>query len=228
MIEYIIFSVLGSLPLVSGELLGIGEILLLASCLPLSIYLSKQQVSFSTKEYFFFGFLIFSLIATILSLSLPRSFDAFLIYMAYLIYFLAAGQLFLKRENLNLKWLLVFIILPSIILSCLSFIFLLTGRQPVFSSMNLFFANYGHSHLVDYLILIIPATIILFLKEKKFLAKASFFILNLILIGGLITSFSRGGFLMAVLIIVLVEIGLWYDRKEKGDKRKTDHVLGLR
>lgn len=208
MIIYIFFLILSFLPLIEGELLGVGRFIFLAFCLPLSIYLFKRKGrAFTFKAgpliVIFSLFLFFATLATIFSPVFSRSLNTLVLYFAYFIYFLSSQVLVKEKKELFKELLVISILFPSLILCFLSFYFLIAKEPPPFAGMNLIFANFGHNHLVDFLIFAFPLALVLFFKEKKKNKKLLFLCLNLIFLTGFILSFSRGGILMAILEILL-------------------------
>lgn len=223
MILYLFFLILSFLPLIEGEVFGLGRFLLLASCLPLTVYLykckcrvftlklteSKDHVNAGFLHVAFIVFLFFALLTTIFSPVFARSFNTLVLYFAYFIYFLSAQILAREKKALFKDLLAASILFPSLVLCFLSFYLLLFNQSPPFSSMNLIYANFGHNHLVDYLIFAFPLSFVLFIQEKQKIKKIFFLLLNLIFLIGFVLSFSRGGILMAILIIFLFEFISW-------------------
>lgn len=227
MILYLFFLILSFLPLVEGELLGIGRFLLLTSCLPLAIYLYRRHVKARPLHAVFLAFLFFATLSTIFSSVFSRSFNSLLLYFSYFIYFLAAQNLAGKKRR-NFKELLIVSALFSSLVLCLLSLYLLFSQQPPpFSSMNLIFANFGHNHLIDYLIFAFPLSLILFFQERGKFKKTLFLLLNLVFLAGFIFSFSRGGVLMAVLIIILFEVFFWQDKKLNKQNKTIIKIFGL-
>jgi len=208
MIIYLYFLILSFLPLIEGELLGIGRFIFLAFCLPLVIYLSKRQhrvfnVNTRCLQVIFIAFLLLVTLSTIFSPVFGRSLSTLVLYFAYFIYFLGAQVLVKEKKELFKELLVISILFPSLVLCLFSFYFLIAKEPPPFAGMNLIFANFGHNHLVDFLIFAFPVSLILFFKEEKRIKKIFFLLLNLIFLSTFIFSFSRGGILMAFLEILL-------------------------
>lgn len=227
MIVYLFFLILTFLPLIEGELLGIGRFLLLASCLPLTIYIGKRKIIKDKTFNFFIIFLFFTLLSTIFSPVFSRSLNMLLLYFAFFIYFLTARVLAKEKRSLFKDLLIVSIIFLSLVLCFLSFYLLFSKEPPPFSTMNLIFASFGHNHLIDFLIFSYPLSLVLLFKEKQRFKKILFLLLNLIFILGFIFSFSRGGLLIAILIIVLFEFGLWKKRKQQNKPIHTHYLYSL-
>lgn len=225
MILYLFFLILAFLPLVEGELLGIGRFLLLASCLSLTIYLYKSK--FQGFTFKFPLFLFFATLATIFSPVFSRSLNILLLYSAYFIYFLTAQVLAKKRGDTFKDLLVVSLLFPSLVLCFLSFYLLFSKEPPPFSTMNLIFANFGHNHLVDFLVFSYPLSLILFFKEQQRFKKILFLLLNLIFLSGFILSFSRGGILMSILIIILFEFSFWKNRKQQNKGVRLSHLYNI-
>lgn len=212
MIIYLFFLILSLLPLFEGEPLGIGQMLFLSFCLPLSIYLYRRfKGGFGLS--LFLVFLFFAFLATVFSPVFSRSFSTLILYFAYLIWFLAVQNLALESRQLFKSLLSLSILLPSLILSFLSFYLLFSRQPPPFSAMNLIFANFGHNHLIDFLIFSFPVSLILFLEEKESKKKLLFLLVNLVLLAGFMVSFSRGGLLMVLLEILFFVV--WNKKKGK-------------
>lgn len=234
MIVYLLFLILSILPLIEGELLGISRFILLASCLPLSIYLYKQK-SPRPLHVIFIAFLFFATLSTIFSPVPYRSVNTLILYFAYFIYFLVGQSLVenskkspafppvggLKPGFYDVSKLLAFsVLLPGITLSLLSFYFLISKQPPPFSSMNILWANFGHNHLVDYLIFSLPIGLAFFFIQEKLLGKLIFLGINLILTLGFIFSFSRLGIFIAIFEFILFVI-LWHKSHLSHDRRST-------
>lgn len=233
MAAYLLFLILSFLPLIEGEFLGISRFILLASCLPLSIYLIKRQGSaFNMKvrplHIIFIIFLFFSTFSTILSPVPFRSFNTLILYFAYYIYFLM-GQVLAEKSKESqafigiAKTLAMSILLPGLILCLLSFYFLISKQPPPFSSMNILYANFGHNHLVDYLIFSLPISLGLFFMQEQRLGKLFFLVINFILTLGFIFSFSRLGIFIAILEFILF-IALWRKSYLTHDKNPSTVV----
>ena len=206
MIIYLFFLVLTFLPLIEGEFLGIGHFVLLAGCLPLSIYLYKKKIILHKINLLFLGFIFFAALATIFSPAFSRSLEKLILYLAYFIYFLAA-QVLVKEDKKQFRQLLtVSLLFPSLILSLLSFYFLFTGQPPPFKTSNLLFANFGHNHVIDLLIFAFPLNLALLARENDKFKRGAYLLMNLLFLASFVFSFSRGGILMALFIMLLFKL----------------------
>ncbi len=221
MILYLFFLILSFLPLIEGELFGVGRFVFLTACLPFSIYLYKKRINWDKINLAFLSFLAFSNLATIFSSTFSRSFETLVLYFAYFIYFLTARELSRKEGKLFKELLMLAILFPALILSFLSFYFLVAGQPPPFDTMNLLYANFGHNHVVDFLIFAFPVSLALFLKASRKKRRLGYGLLSFIFLTSFILSFSRGGILMAILIIVLLKF-LYLRSWRKEDIRKGD------
>ncbi len=215
MIFYFFFLILAFLPLIEGEFLGIGRFLLLSSCLPLTFFLAKKKIVKDNIFISFVGFLILALLSTILSSVFSRSLNSLVLYFVYFVFFLTSRILADEKKQFFKDFLIISIIFPSLVLCLLSFYLLFIKETPPFSTMNLIFANFGHNHLIDYLIFAFPISLFLLFKETEKFKRFLFLILSSIFLAGFIFSFSRGGMLMAILIILSVNFLLRFNKQVK-------------
>ena len=133
MILYLFFLILSFLPLIEGEVFGLGRFLLLASCLPLTISFYRCKSSeFTSKHVFFIVFLFFALLTTIFSPVFARSFNTLVLYFAYFIYFLSAQILAREKKAFFKDLLVASILFPSLVLCFLSFYLLLFNQSHLF------------------------------------------------------------------------------------------------
>lgn len=75
--------------------------------------------------------------------------------------------------------------------------------------MNIFYASFGHNHLVALLLLLVPVLIGLLIQEKK---NKMYWLLLLLLIAGIILSFGRTGFVLGGVEVI---VGYYFYVKEK-------------
>ena len=106
-----------------------------------------------------------------------------------------------KKEHL--KFLSVLILLVGFGLSILSFWYLLPGVVKPSADLTLVWAKYGHSNLSDYLLFTLPISLSLFLKSKKNNQLFLGGLLSLLMIS-LILTFSRGAFLTASFVSIVI------------------------
>jgi O-antigen ligase len=214
MINYLFFFIIGFLPLIEGEILALGDFLVFASCLPFSIYLAAEykKIKFNKTHYFFIVFFLLATISTLFSPVGARSLSTLILYFVYFIYFLVAQILAEEKKSEFKEFIEVFLFFSSFILTLLSLYLYFTGTEPPFSTMNLIYANFGHNHLIDFLIFSLPISLVRFFSEKDKLKKLFFFILVTVFTLGFVLSFSVGGLLMALMILFLIVLA---KRKQK-------------
>lgn len=203
---FLLLGILGILPFLDGGTNFPAEVLILILPLPLLIL----ELAFGKNRFLKFPFwLIFSwlffliaiAISTIFStsqiFSIPAFFQLLAVFLFFNLFLLTSSKESLKHG----AWLILAI---SLILCLLSFYHLLPQIEKPASGMNLVYATYGHSHLADYLILVIPFALTLFLTAKKgqpkllFGGLLTFYLINFVL------TFSRGAFLVLPLVILLL------------------------
>jgi len=213
---YFFFFILSFLPLVEGELLGLSNFLLLVFCLPLTIYLQKKKKWNTRLLSFFTFFLVSAFLAAFFSPVWARSFNKLIVYCAFFIWF--SASVFLSKKKVFKKLLIISILFPSIVLTLLSFYFLIIGQAPPFASMNLVFANFGHNHLVDFLIFSFPVSLVLYVQQEKGAIKNFYLLLSIIFSIGFLMSFSRGGVLIAFLELLILTYSLDLFKKKPNSK----------
>jgi len=203
---YILLFLLYLLPFMDGGTSFWSARLIFLLPLPLiCIGLATKTLNFQNLPrkiiFVWLAFLGFILVSTFASGSKIVSVPVLFHFLAYFLYF--ALFLLTAKEN-NLKNIIVLLLAVSGGLIVLSFLSLWSGTVKPISEMNLFYANYGHSHLADYLLLVIPFLISLFFlaKERK----------SLFIWGGLsalyflcfILTFSRGAYVILPLVVAFL------------------------
>lgn len=202
---FLLLGILAVLTFLDGGTNVAAEILILVLPLPLFLLgLISGEVQFSKlSNWIIFSwlvFLFFTAVSIVGSVSQIFSIPAFFQLLAAFLFF----NLFLSitgKESIKYSVGLIFVV--ALLLCFLGFYYLLpkTGMP---AAMNLVYATYGHSHLADYLLLVIPFALVLFLtaKEKK----------QKLLLGGLLAfyflsfvlTFSRGAFLVLPPVVLLL------------------------
>ncbi|MFC1711770.1 O-antigen ligase family protein, partial [Patescibacteria group bacterium] len=167
---------------------------------------------FNKPNILFVSLIIFGLLATIFSEVWIRSLDKLIYYFGFLVYFIAAQVLTDINKASFKRFLVNSILYSSIVLSLISFYFFFLKIKPPFSSMNLVYANFGHNHIIDLLIIALPLSLVLLLTESEIKKKIFFLLVNVILLAGFILSYSRGGLFMGIIILYILTYSL---RKKK-------------
>lgn len=202
----LLLGILGLLPFLNGGTHFAAGVLILILPLPFFLLgLASGEIKFSRLPnwliFFWLAFLVFVGISVFTStsqiFSIPAFFQLLAIFLFFNLFLLTAGKDSLRYS----VWL---VIVVSILLSLLSFYYLIPWTTKP-SEMNLVYATYGHSHLADYLLLVIPFVLAYFLIAKKQF-KLLFGGLSLFYLLSFILTFSRGAFLvlpMAILSLIL-------------------------
>ena len=193
------------LPFLDGGTHFAAETLLLI--LPLPFFLlgtATKEINwkkfFGWPIIFWLAFLVFVGISVINSASLLFSIPAFFQLLAIFLFF----NLFLlttSKDSLQHAAWLVFIV--SFLLCLLSFHYLLPWTEKP-AEMNLVYATYGHSHLADYLLLVIPFVLALFITSQK--KRGLFASLLIFYLVCFVLTFSRGAFLVLPMVVLLMVV----------------------
>lgn len=163
-------------------------------------------------------FLFVNMLSMVFSISLAFSFSAFFKLFGYFVYFLLF-YLMIERKS-DLKIIYYSFILVGFILSLISFFYILF--PPIgFPVMNFYYATYGHNHLANYLIFVLPIAINFFLQQRS-RGHLSIFLVIFFFIS-LYLTFSRSAFL----VIPLVTLFFLYYFKPTAYKRNVLLILGL-
>lgn len=143
-------------------------------------------------------FLVFVGLSVVNSTNLLFSLPAYFQLLTVFLFFLLFLSVLKKGDLVSIFGL---ILTTSFFLCFLSFYYLLpTVGKP--TGMNLVYATYGHSHLADYLLLVIPFVLALLITSQK---KKSFFASLLIFyLVCFVLTFSRGAFLILPLVVLLM------------------------
>lgn len=190
------------LPAFEGIFSDLGTIIPLIFTLPLSIILTKKKIARDNIFWAFLLFLVFCFISTLFSTGLSRSLRSSFLYFLYFVSFFTVKDV-IKNKKFFSKILLIVILATSASLSLFSFYYLIFHKQPPFGSMNLIYANFGHNHLVDYLIFALPINFCLFLDAKDMRESFGWGILTLFFVLSFIFSFSRAGIAFGILALLL-------------------------
>lgn len=177
-------------PILYGGTSPLGYSLILQSVFILSLvfFLRKPRVSLSLLILWLF-YLATQVLSVFFTISPSRSFKALMLNFPYFFYFLLSITIFSKR---NFKFLIYALVLNALILSMLSFYYLLPQVKKPETTLNLVYATYGHSHLADFLLLALPISLVFYLQKRKPLL----FLLFLFFFVSFLLSFSRGAFLV--------------------------------
>ncbi len=213
------------LPILDGGTYIFAKILILTLPLPLFLIGSASgEIQFkklpSWPVFFFFLFLSFVGISVVGStshlFSIPTFFQALATFLFFILFCLTA-----TKEKFKLA--VSFILFIGFILCLLSFYYLLPQvKKP--TSMNLVYATHGHSHLADYLLLVIPIALALFLKAKQKKQKVLFGGLLVFYFLSFILTFSRGAFLILPGVMILMFLLL---KPKTGTKKLISWLLVL-
>lgn len=206
---FLLFIILGILPFLDGGTNVAAEVLILILPLPLFLLsLASGEIRFERLPRWlilsWLAFVVFVAASVITStsqlFSIPAFFQLLAIFLFFNLFLLTTGKDGLKQ----VVWL-VFIV--SFLLCLLSFHYLLPWMEKPASGMNLVYATYGHSHLADYLLLVIPFALALFLDAKGAKKRRSELLFGGLLIFYLLSfvlTFSRGAFLVLPPVILLL------------------------
>src|SRR3989338_6904782 len=156
-----------------------GFILLLILGTGLSIKLLRRKFKLDFLEEVFGLFLLSAASGIPFSWSVSNSINDLLRYAVYFIVFVYA-----RRSRWILKHFEKIIIIPAIILSIISFLYLLPFRllpYPI-GGLNLFLPTFGHNHLAGLLLFVLPISIYRYIdtKNQKWGLLTAFFLISLI------------------------------------------------
>lgn len=197
---------LAVLPFFDGGTNFLAEMILLLLPLPLFLLgISRQEFHFARLTgkviIAYLLFLIFTGVSVFSSasqiFSIPAFFHSLAIFLFFLLFLLSARK---DDFRLNFLWLVG----VGVILSFLSFWYLLPWSVKPTTGMNLVYATYGHNHLAGYLALILPANFVLFLAAKGRRLKIFWGLLLALFLLSLMLTFSRGAFLVFPLVFFLL------------------------
>lgn len=146
---------------------------------------------------FFSLFLMTALISTFFSQSKLFSIPEFFRKLSYFLFFIL---FLLTAKKQNQPIIVGFVVLAGLALSILGFLSLWPIFTKPLSGMNLIYANYGHNHLADFLILVVPFLFSnVLLGQNKKQKKWGIVFLGFFLISFAFT-FSRAGFLILLFV----------------------------
>jgi len=172
----------------------------------------KVSKTFIAVFWLWLIYLGVNVVSTINSASIALSVTQVMRLMGVFLYFVFIYLVIEKKRDLKLLGDLI--IVTGFILSLISFYFIAFPPGPDFSGMNLVYAKYGHNHLADYLLFVLPVAMYKYLKTKTKTKEAVWTTVLLFLYIGFLLTFSRGAFL-AMAVIVL----WWILNKRKNDLR---------
>jgi hypothetical protein len=190
-----------------GEIFPAKVIFLAFPILYLPTLLVRRRHLYRSHMIIFFAWLIFlfvSFLSTIssisLALSVPEFFELLSIFLYFMLFYLVVDGW------KDIKYLSNSILVVGFILSFMSFYFIF--NPPVrFPVINLVYAKYGHNHLVNYLVFVLPIAMVRFLRSERrkqifgYGGLLIFFFLSLYL------SFSRAALFIVPLMTLLL---IWY------------------
>ncbi len=208
LVFFLLLGTLGILPFLDGGTHIAAEVLILILPLPLFLLgLASGEIHLNRLPgwliILWLIFLVSAAVSVITSasqlFSIPAFFQLLAIFLFFNLFLLTGG-----KESLKQAVWLIFVV--SFLLCLLSFHYLLPWTEKP-AEMNLVYATYGHSHLADYLILVIPFALTLFLTAKKEKPKLLFGGLLIFYLVSFVLTFSRGAFLVlspAILLLILL------------------------
>lgn len=174
---------------------------LLSFFLCLSYYQKKIKLDFLLILNVIFLISVF--ISTIFSLDFTESLNKFFQYFALLIVFNFIRYSTEDKKTIKL-FLFILILLVSFSLCIRSFFYLIFPEFNNFQTLNLIVANYGHNHLINYLIFSFPLVVCSFLWSKKKISKILWLTAFLFLLVSIFFTFSRIGIILCFFELLLV------------------------
>jgi len=201
---FLLLILLGVLAFLDGGTNYLAQVLILVVPFPLLIIglLSKELNTRLAYQPLIIWLFLLVFVATSMfnSTSLILSAPAFFQILSFflLFYFFL---LTVKKENFKYGVWSLFVI--SFLLCLLSFHYLLPWTEKP-KTHNLLYATFGHNHLADYLLIVIPIILAFFLTAKKRKSKLVFGGLLLFYLLSFILAFCRGAFLVLPLVIILL------------------------
>ena len=148
------------------------------------------------------AFLGANLISTIFSASIALSAPQFMELVGVFIYFVFFYLVIDKKSDLRLiAYLIIFV---GLILSLISLFFIAFPPPSSFPGMNLVYAKFGHNHLADWLIFVLPIVLVQFLAAKSRKRNLLWGILLVFFLMSFFLTFSRGAYLAFSLILLAI------------------------
>lgn len=178
--------------------------------MPMLTYRKRKLVK--GFKYIFWVWVVYLIVnsASIpLSASIALSVPQFMKLVGMLVYFCLFYLVVEKKSDL--KMLAYFLIGVGVLLSLMSFYFIVNAPGDDFPGMNLVWAKYGHNHLADYLLLILPGVIISFLKARTKQQKVGWGLLSGFFLISFWLTFSRGAFVVMATIFLSI---IWLYKKQ--------------
>jgi tetratricopeptide (TPR) repeat protein/O-antigen ligase len=208
-LELVILTfVLSLLPILNGGESNLAKIIFLTFPLFYIPFLfSRKRATYRFFQLIFWLWIIFlliSLVSTINSISLTLSVPAFIkllgVFLWFVFFYLVVDS-WSDLRNLSFSILAV-----GLLLSLVSIFFIFS--PPVgLSTMNLVYAKFGHNHLADYLIFVLPISIGFFLQQKKKTQTIISALLVLFFFISFYFTFARAAFLVVSLITLFL---IWF------------------
>lgn len=163
----------------------------------------------------FWAWLVFlgvNLVSTIFSASIALSVPQFMELLGVFVYFVFFYLVIEKESDLKLiAYLIVFV---GFLLSLTSFIFIAFPPPSSFPGMNLVYAKFGHNHLSDWLIFVLPIVVVQFIASKTKRHNLFWGFLILFFLVSFFLTFARGAFL-AFSIVLLAILWIYKPRRKK-------------
>lgn len=200
MFLYIFLLIIGILPIIEGDSLGMNRLLISIFSFLCCIYLYKKKIYLNKPTILFAVFLVFCTIFTIFIPGKDRSIETLILYLNYFIFFITSQTLSVK-ENSYKKYLALVIVFSSLTLCLINFALIIFNQKISIPPMNLFYTNYGHNNLINYLLFSFPISLFFFYKEENFTKKILFALISLLFTLSIISTFSRGGLIITLFIL---------------------------
>ena len=117
----------------------------------------RKKLYLDIISFFFLLFILRGLVSTVFSWSIAKSFIEASRYIAYFLIFTAFREE-ARIKNIAIRYLTLFSVINSLLLSFLYLFYVFRGRQllPGNQGMNLFYPVFGHNRIADMLILAVP------------------------------------------------------------------------
>ena len=117
----------------------------------------RKKLYLDIISFFFLLFILRGLVSTVFSWSIAKSFIEASRYIAYFLIFTAFREE-ARIKNMAIRYLTLFSVINSLLLSFLYLFYVFRGRQllPGNLGMNLFYPVFGHNRIADMLILAVP------------------------------------------------------------------------
>ena len=205
------------LPFMDGGTSEKGQLLLWIFPLPLCLMMiaeGKLKIKIDLVFFWSFLFLITVAVSLIFTSSLSLSIPAFLNLLSLFLLFHLSRSLINGKEELKAAMTVIFIVALGLSLLSLWYLFPSVGKPS--SNLNLFYINYGHNHLAEYLpFVLIPSLALFFTSKNNKKRKLIFGFLSVFFFTILILTFSRTSFLFFPLILFFLFKNIGFNIKKK-------------